>query len=110
METKLSEIEIIPVKPHNGLLAFTSFVLNESFYISDVAIYSRLDQGGYRLVYPIKVLSNGLKINCFYPINRQAGKLIEDAVIKAYLSLIEKATKRKGQNHEPESPEALRLN
>ncbi len=105
MEIKLSEIQIIPVKPHNGLVGFCSFVLSESFYISDVAIYSRLNQEGYRLVYPIKVLSNGLKINCFYPINKQIGRLIEEEVIKAYLKLIEKAMIRKGQNHEPETPE-----
>ena len=39
MEITLSEIEIIPVKPHNGLIAFSSFVLNKSFYIGDVAIF-----------------------------------------------------------------------
>ena len=103
MEITLSEIEIIPVKPHNGLVAFSGFVLNKSFYIGDVAIFSRLDQEGYRLVYPIKVLPNGLKINCFYPINREVGQLIEEAVIKAYLSLIEKVTTRKGQSHEEKS-------
>ena len=100
MEITLTEIEIIPVKPHNGLVAFSSFVLNKSFYIGDVAIYSRLSEEGYRLVYPTKVLPNGLKINCFYPINRETGLLIENAVIKAYLNLIEKVMTRKGQNHE----------
>ena len=29
MEIALTEIEIIPVKPHNGLLAFASFVLTD---------------------------------------------------------------------------------
>ncbi len=42
-ETKLSEIEITPIKPRQGLLAFCSFVINEQFYVGDVAIYSRLD-------------------------------------------------------------------
>ena len=102
MEVTLSEIEIIPVKPNQGLVAFSSFVLNKSFYIGDVAIYSRLSGEGYRLVYPTKVLPNGLKINCFYPINRQTGLVIEEAVIKAYLNLIEKVMTRKGQSHEEE--------
>jgi len=103
MEITLTEIEIIPVKPHNGLVAFSSFVLNKSFYIGDVAIYSRLSEEGYRLVYPTKILPNGLKINCFYPINREVGLLIEKTVIKAYLSLIEKVMTRKGQGHEEKS-------
>jgi len=66
MEAKLSEIQIIPVKPHNGLLAFVSFVINSSFFVGDAAIYSRLDGQGFRLAYSTKVLVNGLKINCFH--------------------------------------------
>ena len=30
MNITISEIEIIPIKPHNGLLAFTSFILNHA--------------------------------------------------------------------------------
>lgn len=85
----ITEIQIIPVKPHNGLLAFCSFVLNNQFYISDVAIFSRLD-GGYRLVYPIKVLPNGVKVNCFHPISREPGEEIEKIVIGEYKKLISK--------------------
>ena len=104
MEINLSEIQIIPIKPRNGLLAFVSFVLNNSFYIGDVAIYSRLNQEGYRLVYPIKVLPNGVKINCFHPINRQAAQAIEEQVIKAFLELAEKATMRKGAYQDGKEP------
>lgn len=95
-EINLSEIDVTPTKPHNGLLAFCSFVINNSFYVGDVAIYSRLDGTGFRLVYPIKVLRNGLKINCFYPINSESAQAIETQVIKAFLELVEKAKNRKG--------------
>ena len=90
MEIKLSEIQITPVKPHNGLQAFVTFVLNESFFVGNVALYSRLNGEGYRLVWPIKVLHNGLKINCVHPINKQASQVIEDAVISEYQKLIQK--------------------
>lgn len=96
MQIILSEIQILPVKPHNGLLAFCSFVINNSFYVGDVAIYSRLDYSGYRLAYPIKILSNGAKINCFHPINREVAKAIEEQIINAFLELIQKTTIKKG--------------
>lgn len=102
MEINLSEIQIVPVKPRNGLLAFVSFVLNDSFYMGDIAIYSRLNQEGYRLVYPIKVLPNGLKINCFHPINKEVAETIEEQVIEAFLEFIEKAMRKKGENRNEE--------
>lgn len=101
-EIHLSEIDVIPIKPRNGLAAFCSFVINNSFFIGDVAIYSRLDGNGYRLVYPIKVLSNGVKINCFYPINQKSAQAIEEQVFRAFLNLIEKAKMRKGNRDEQE--------
>ena len=96
MEVTLSEIQIVPIKPRNGLLAFASFVLNNAFYVGDIAIYCRLNQEGYRLAYPIKILPNGAKINCFHPINRQSAQAIEEKVIKVYLEFIQKAMTRKG--------------
>ena len=53
-EVKLSEIQVIPVKPRDGLIGFVSFVLDEKYYVSSVAIYTRLDGSGYRLTYPAK--------------------------------------------------------
>ena len=79
-ETKISEIEIIPVKPRGGLIAFASFVLDEKYYVGSVAIYSRLDGSGYRLVYPTKKVGNR-NINIFHPINSGVGKTIDEAVI-----------------------------
>ena len=100
MNIIISEIEIIPIKPHNGLLAFTSFILNHAFYIGDVAIYSRLNKPGYRLVYPAKVLANGAKVNCFHPINKDIGQVIEDAVVKKYSDLILKSDNNERTTHE----------
>ncbi len=76
----ISEIQVIPVKANNGLIAFGSFVLYEAIYCSSVGIYTRLS-GGYRLVYPTKIV-NQTNLNIFYPINSQIGKLIEQEVYK----------------------------
>jgi len=96
MTIKLSEIQIVPVKPNNGLVAFVSFVINDSFFVGDVAIYSRIDQHGYRLVYPAKTLFNGLKINCFKPINKPVADEIERQVLADFEKLIEKGKKTEG--------------
>lgn len=100
MTIKLTEIQIVPVKPKDGLIAFVSFVMNESFFIGDVAIYSRIDQQGYRLVYPAKTLFNGLKINCFKPINKPVADEIERQVLGEFGKLTEKAKKMEGTSHE----------
>lgn len=90
MEINLSEIQIIPVKPRSGLLAFVSFVLNNSFYVGDIAIYSRLD-GGYRLVFPLRILKNGAKVQCFHPISKEVAQAIEEPVVKEFENLMTKA-------------------
>lgn len=93
MTIKLTEIQIVPVRPNKGLVAFVSFILNDSFFVGDIAIYSRIDQPRYRLVYPTRVLFNGLRINAFKPIHKPVADEIEDQVISYFENLIEKAKK-----------------
>ena len=88
-EIAVSEIQIIPVKPHEGLIAFASFVLNNQFYIGNVAVYTRLNSEDYRLVYPSKILpKNGKEIQCFHPISKEAAEEIEKAVVNKLNELI----------------------
>ena len=90
-ELVISEIQIIPVNPKNGLLAFASFVINNSIYIGDVAIHNCLGNSeGYRLVYPDRVLANGKRINCVYPITKEAGNAITRAVVSEYKEILSK--------------------
>lgn len=74
----VKEIQIVPVKPNNGLIGFCSFVLLDGIYCSSIAIFTRL-QGGYRLVYPTKIV-NGKEMHVFHPIDQELGKQIEEAV------------------------------
>jgi DNA-binding cell septation regulator SpoVG len=87
-EIKLSEIDIMPVKPQNGLVAFASCVLNNHFYISSIAIHASPDGEAFRLVYPAKILPNGKQINCFNPITKEAGETLSYSIINAYKKLI----------------------
>jgi stage V sporulation protein G len=94
LKVSLSEVQITPVKPRNGLLAFANFVLNDSFYVGDVAVYSRLGQAGFRLVYPIRTLVNGARVNVFHPIRKDVAQEIEAQVSEAYRDLLRKADER----------------
>lgn len=79
MKPKLSEIQIIPIKPQSGLVAFASFVLDGNLYLGSIGIMTR-PQGGYRLTYPTKRV--GIKdLNIFYPINKTFAKTIEKEVL-----------------------------
>lgn len=95
MEIKISEIEIIPVKPNNGLVAFSSCIFNEQLYLGEIAIHSLLDGSGYRLVYPAKNFTNGKALNIFYPINRVTGDVIQKAITDEYRKLILKINQQK---------------
>lgn len=93
-EIFVSEIQIVPVKPKEGLVAFASCVINESLYIGNIAVYtSTTRQEGYRLVYPTKILPNGKEINCVHPINKKAGDLISQAILRQFKTLVSKRIK-----------------
>ena len=79
MKPRLTEIQIIPIKPQNGLVAFVSFILNGWLYLGSIGVMTR-PQGGYRLTYPTKKV--GIKdLNIFYPINKDFAEQIEGSVI-----------------------------
>ena len=99
IELVVSEIQIVPVKPRDGLVAFASCVINDSLYLGNIAVYtSPTNHEGYRLVYPSKILPNGKDSNCVHPINKQAGEVISRAVIQKYKDLIARMSARKRKN------------
>ena len=88
MTNRLSEIQIIPIKPQNGLVAFASFVLDGSLYLGSIGVVTR-PNGGYRLVYPTKKVAER-NLNIFYPINREFALAIETEVVKRFEEVMKK--------------------
>jgi len=78
---KITEIQIIPIKPKNGLVGFAGVVLDNSLYLGSIGVYTRIDGSGYRLTYPTKKIGDK-SINIYHPINRETSKAIEQAVFK----------------------------
>lgn len=91
---KITEVQIVPVKPENGLIAFCSFILNNQFYIGNIGIYTTPTGEDYRLVFPGKKLPTGKYSNTFNPISREAGMTIKLAIIAAYEALLAKGKKK----------------
>jgi len=77
---RVSEVNVTPVKPSNGLIGIASVVVDGNIYLNSIAVYTKLD-GSYRLLYPTKIVG-GKSLGFFYPINRETSRAVEDAVFK----------------------------
>lgn len=78
---KITEVQIIPIKANNGLIAFGSVLFDNCLFLGSIGIHKKLDGSGYRITYPTKKISEK-DINIFHPINKEVSKLIEDEIIK----------------------------
>ena len=96
MTIRLSEIQIIPIKPQNGLVAFASFILDESLYLGSIAIMTR-PNGGYRLVYPTKKVAER-NLDIFYPINKEFSQVIENEVVRQFEDVMKKYDRHNSSN------------
>lgn len=84
---KISEVQIVPVKPKDGLVAFAGFLLDKKLYLGSIAIYQKRDGSGYRITFPTKKIGNK-NLNIYHPINKETTKEIEKAILtKAQLLL-----------------------
>jgi len=82
MVNEISELQVIPIKPKDGLVGFASFVLNKSFYMSGIGIFLR-PTGTYRLAYPTRKQATS-NLNVFYPINSGVAEQIKQAVVEKF--------------------------
>lgn len=94
METKISEVTIIPVKPNKGLVALASCVIDDKLYLGSMGVYTlKPPKIGYRVTYPTKIVGRGedgraTSINIFHPISRDVGDAIEKGIIEQYEALM----------------------
>jgi DNA-binding cell septation regulator SpoVG len=88
----ITEVQITPVKPQGGLVAFASFVFGDALYCGSVGIFTR-PNGGYRLVYPTKEVA-GRQLDMYHPISGVVGRLIEQEVTAKYEEVMNNAGHR----------------
>lgn len=76
---KISEVQILPVKPNNGLVGFASAVLDDKLYVSGIGIHKKLNGSGYRITYPETQVGRA-RMGVFHPITKELGKNIAAAI------------------------------
>lgn len=77
----VTEVEIVFVKPRDGLFAFASVVLDDQLYLGGIGIHRKLDCSGCRLTYPTRKLGNSQAYIC-HPIRKPLAATIERAIFK----------------------------
>lgn len=86
---KITEVQILPIKPRDGLVAFASMILNESIYLTSIGVHQRLASTGYRLTYPTKLVGSKT-MNIYHPICKELSKAIEEAVLNKFKEVMDK--------------------
>ena len=89
---EVSEVQIVPIKATDGLVAFASVVVDNNFYLGSIGVHTKLG-GGYRLTYPTKQ-AGGRNLNIYHPINKIASEAIETAIISKVKEVIERSNDR----------------
>lgn len=87
-EITLSEVQIVPIKPKDGLVGFASVIFNGSLYLGSIGIYTR-PEGGYRLTYPTRKAGT-TNINVFYPIRKEVAITLEKVIIGKFEEVTKK--------------------
>lgn len=88
MKVNITEVQIIPIKPHNGLVGFASFVLNDDWYMGSIGIVTN-QKRGYRLVYPTKKVGVNNR-NIYHPINKKIARVVEEEIINQFDEVMKK--------------------
>lgn len=76
----VKKVEIVPIKPHEGLIGFASIVVGEGLYLSSIGIHKRKDGNGFRITYPTKKVGN-MNVSIFHPLDKELSKEIEQAIV-----------------------------
>jgi stage V sporulation protein G len=74
----VKKVDIIPIKPHDGLLGFASIEFNQ-FYVGSIGVHKKRDGSGYRITYPTKQIGEQNLPVC-HPVQPDLSREIEQAI------------------------------
>lgn len=75
----ITKVELLPIKPQNGLMAFACVEINNQFYVSSIGVHKRRDGFGYRITYPTRKVGEQ-NHTIFHPTEPSLSKEIEMAI------------------------------
>lgn len=101
----ITEVNITPIKPTEGLVAFASCVVDGQLYLGSFGIHKRLDGSGYRITYPTKKI-NDRQLNYFHPITKAADVAIEQAIVAKCVELFERSDESYGRYSKVTHPDS----
>lgn len=92
---EISEVDIMPIKPKKGLVAFASVTLSEwvdnrlvpTLYLGAIGVYRFLDKEGYYVRYPKKEVTESRSFDIYHPVNKQIGELLQRKVVEATIDI-----------------------
>lgn len=87
-EVTITEVQVVPIKPREGLVGFASVIFNECLYLGSIGIYTR-PEGGFRLTYPTRKAGT-TNINVFYPIRKEVAVFLERVIITKFEEVTKK--------------------
>lgn len=76
---KIKKVEIVPIKPQEGLLAFASIEIDGLLYIGSIGVHKRRDGSGYRITFPTRRVGDHQLTIC-HPMTPDLSKEIESAI------------------------------
>ena len=81
VKMKVSKVEIVPIRPNQGLVGFVIVEIDEQLLLRSIGIHMRKYGSGYRLTYPTRS-SNTHGDPLFHPISPSLSKEIERCVFR----------------------------
>ena len=75
----ITNVELLPIKPQNGLIAFASVEIDNQFYINSIGVHKRRDGTGYRITYPTRKVGEQ-NLTIFHPTEPSLSREIEQAI------------------------------
>ncbi|MDN3508971.1 MAG: septation protein SpoVG family protein [Candidatus Neptunochlamydia sp.] len=77
----ITKVELLPINPKNGLIAFACVEIDSQFYVSSIGVHKKLDGTGYRVTYPTKKIGEQHLVIC-HPTKPGLSKEIEEAIFE----------------------------
>lgn len=96
--TQVTEVNLVPVKPNEGLVAFASCVIDGNLYLGSFGVHKKLNGTGYRITYPSKSIA-GRQMHYFHPIRKEVHEQIEIAITQRCEALFERSDETNNDRH-----------
>ena len=80
-QPEVSDVTFYPTRlTPKGMIGFGGCLFNRQIAFNGIAIYTKPDGSGIRLLFPTRELPNGRTVTLFHPVTREITDLLTEAV------------------------------